>query len=140
MSVIWTLGPHKMWFEEPDTVRLATVGVYDQKLMEESNALAFELKKTHPTLYLISDMSRSTGMSAEARKLLVDKPELLPYSGTVTYGLNFAVRTMVNMMVRAGELLGRNTTSHAFAVVADEAGAKAWVLQQREAARAKPAS
>ena len=139
MGAIWTLGPHKMWFEEPDTVRLVTVGVYDMKLMEESNALVRELKQRYPTLYLITDSRQGTGMSADVRKALGSNPDLMPYAGSVMYGSSFAMRTMVNMMIRAGELMGVKGTT-AFAMVATEEEAKAWVAAQREADRAKKAS
>ncbi|QSQ27706.1 STAS/SEC14 domain-containing protein [Pyxidicoccus parkwayensis] len=130
MGAIWTLGPHKMWFEEPDTLRLVTVGVYDMKLLEESNAIANELKKLHPTLYLISDSRQGTGMSADVRKLLGEKPEMMPYAGSVMFGSSFAMRTMVNMMIRAGELMGRKADTE-FAMVATEEDAKAWVAERR---------
>lgn len=136
MGAVWTLGPHKMWFEEPDTVRLVTVGAYDMKLMEESNALVRELKQRYPTLYLISDTRQGTGMTAEVRKALGENPDLMPYVGSVMFGSSFAMRTMVNMMIRAQELMGIKG-SIAFAMVATEEEAKAWVVEQREAARAK---
>ncbi|MFP2911881.1 STAS/SEC14 domain-containing protein [Pyxidicoccus sp. 3LFB2] len=139
MGAVWTLGPHKMWFEEPDTVRLVTVGVYDMKLMEESNALVRELKQRYPTLYLITDSRQGTGMTADVRKALGENPDLMPYAGSVMYGSSFAMRTMVNMMIRAGELMGVKGTT-AFAMVATEEDAKAWVAKQREIDRAKKAS
>jgi hypothetical protein len=139
MGAVWTLGPHKMWFEEPDTVRLVTVGVYDMKLLEESNALVRELKNRFPTLYLISDSRQGTGMSADVRKALGENPDLMPYAGSVMFGTSFAMRTMVNMMIRAQELLGVKG-GIPFAMVATEEEAKAWVAAQREAARAKQAS
>ena len=128
MGSVWTLGPHKMWFEEPDTVRLVTVGMYDMKLLEESNALVRELKQRYPTLYLISDSRQGTGMSADVRKVLGENPDLLPYAGSVMFGSSFAMRTMVNMMTRAQELLGRKRNI-AFAMVATEEEAKAWVAE-----------
>ncbi|MFP2931322.1 STAS/SEC14 domain-containing protein [Pyxidicoccus sp. 3LG] len=136
MEAMWTLGPHKMWFEEPDTVRMVTVGPYDMKLMEESTALVRELKKRYPTVYLITDARQGTGMTAEVRKALGENPDLLPYAGSVMYGSSFAMRTMVNMMIRAQEILGRKGGT-AFAMVATEEDAKAWVAKQREADRAK---
>jgi hypothetical protein len=128
-----------MWFEEPDTVRLVTVGMYDMKLLEESNALVRELQQRYPTLYLISDSRQGTGMTADVRKTLGENPDLLPYAGSVMFGSSFAMRTMVNMMTRAQELLGRKRNI-AFAMVATEEEAKAWVAEQREAARTRKAS
>ncbi|WP_240360497.1 STAS/SEC14 domain-containing protein [Pyxidicoccus caerfyrddinensis] len=136
MGAVWTLGPHKMWFEEPDTVRLVTVGIYDMKLLEESNALVRELKKNHPTLYLISDSRQGTGMSADVRKLLGENQDLMPYAASVMFGSSFAMRTMVNMMIRAGELMGKKG-GIPFAMVGTEEEAKAWVAEQREAAKSK---
>lgn len=133
MGAVWTLGPHKMWFEEPDTVRMVTVGAYDMKLLEESNALVRELQKNHPTLYLITDSRQGTGMTPDVRKLLGEKPDLMPYAGSVMYGSSFAMRTMVNMMMRAQQLLGV-TADIKFAMVATEEEAKAWVAEQRAAA------
>jgi hypothetical protein len=138
MGAIWTLGPHKLWFEEPDTMRMVVVGPYDMKLMEESNALARELKQRYPTLYLITDSRQGTGMTAEVRKALGENPGLMPYAATVMYGVSFAMRTMVNMMTRAQELMGV-TADIKFSMVATEEEAKAFIAAQREA-RAKKAS
>ena len=138
MGAVWTLGPHKMWFEEPDTVRLVTVGVYDMKLLEESRALVLELHKTYPTLYQIVDSRQGTGMTADVRKLMGEKTDLFPFKGSVMWGTGFAMRTMVNMMIRAGELLGRKGDLE-FTMVATEAEAEAWVARLREK-RAKKAS
>ncbi|MCP3141082.1 STAS/SEC14 domain-containing protein [Pyxidicoccus xibeiensis] len=136
MQTMWTLGPHKMWFEEPDTVRMVTVGPYDMKLLEESVALTRELQKRYPRLYIITDARQGTGMTADVRKLLGENPDYLPYVGSAMYGSSFAMRTMINMMIRAQQLLGRTGTT-AFAMVATEEDAKAWVAKQREADRAK---
>lgn len=139
MGALWTLGLHKMWFEEPDTVRLVTVGAYDMKLLEESNALVRELQQRYPTLYLIVDSRQGTGMTAEVRKALGENPDLMPYVGSVMFGGSFAMRTMVNMVIRAQELT-EGKGSSAFAMVASEEEAKVWVAEQREASRAKMAS
>lgn len=139
MGAVWTLGPHKMWFEEPDTVRLVTVGMYDMKLLEESNALVRELKQRYPTLYLISDSRQGTGMTPDVRKALGENPDLMPYAASAMFGSSFAMRTMINMMMRAQQLLGVKGAIP-FTMVATEEEAKAWVAQQREAARAKKAS
>ncbi|MFP2931323.1 STAS/SEC14 domain-containing protein [Pyxidicoccus sp. 3LG] len=125
-----------LWFEEPDTVRLALVGVYDAKLLEESRALVLELQKRYPTLYLIMDARQGAGMSADVRKLLSSDENYMPYAASVMYGTGFAMRTMINMMVRAGSLLGR-TSSRPFAMVGTEEEARAWVAEQREADRLK---
>ena len=78
-------------------------------------------------------------MTPAVRKLLGEKPDLMPYAASVMYGSSFAMRTMVNMMIRAQELLGV-TGKTRFTMVATEEDAKAWIAQQREADRAKKTS
>ncbi|NMO16291.1 hypothetical protein HPC49_27055 [Pyxidicoccus fallax] len=139
MGNVWTLGPHKVWFEEPDTVWLATDGVYDMKLLQEMRVLVLELKKTHPVLHHIVDARKGSGMSPDVRKLMGEHPDTLPFDSSVMYGSSFAMRTMVNMMSRAQELLGRKATIK-FTMVATEEEARSWTAEQREAARAAKVS
>ncbi|MCP3141083.1 STAS/SEC14 domain-containing protein [Pyxidicoccus xibeiensis] len=136
MGAVWTLGPHMMWFEEPDTVRVTLSGVYDMKLLEESRALVLELQKRHPTLYLIMDARNGAGMAADVRKQLSTSEDYMPYAASAMFGTGFAMRTMINMMVRAGSLLGRSS-SRPFVMVGTEEEAKAWVAKVREADRLK---
>jgi hypothetical protein len=77
-------------------------------------------------------------MAADVRKMMGEKPDLFPFKGSVMWGTGFAMRTMVNMMVRAGELLGRKGDLE-FTMVATEEEAVAWVAALREK-RAKKAS
>ncbi|MBZ4415646.1 STAS/SEC14 domain-containing protein [Myxococcus sp. RHSTA-1-4] len=139
MGAMWTMGLSKLWFEEPDTVRLVTVGAFDMKLMTEVNAVAEELRVHHPAIYLVSDMRQSSGLTPEVRKAIGESPDANPFAGMVIFGASFAVRTMANMMTRAAALLGRQGTKP-FAMVDTEEEAKAWVAAQRDAARVKQAS
>ncbi|MFP2931321.1 STAS/SEC14 domain-containing protein [Pyxidicoccus sp. 3LG] len=125
-----TFGPHKAWFEAPDTLRVVVVGDFDVKLKDEVDALARELQALHPALYLVSDMRQSTGFTPEVRRSVGENPDQSPFAGMVIFGASFAVRTMANMMARASTLLGRPGT-RPFIMVDTEDEARAWVAALR---------
>ncbi|NMO16290.1 STAS/SEC14 domain-containing protein [Pyxidicoccus fallax] len=136
MGVMWTLGRSKLWFEGPDTLRLAVVGVFDLALVEASRAVTAELLARQPTLYLIADLRQSSGLSPELRKALAAHPDESPYTGIVLFGASLPVRTAGG--TRSHATVARGTLS--FALVETEEEAKAWVAALREDASVMRAS
>ncbi|GEN09721.1 hypothetical protein SAMN05443572_109372 [Myxococcus fulvus] len=130
MVRMWTFGDSKVWLESPDIVRLVNVGPFDVKLIHDLAGVAAELRETHPTLYLINDSRRTSSITSEARRILSETPEVMPFAGTVIFGASFSLRTMANMMGRASMLLGR-TRGAPFGMVDTEDQARAWVADLR---------
>jgi hypothetical protein len=136
VSTEWKFGASKLWFEEPDVVRMEVHGETTLKLMREMSVLVNEFKATRPRIYLIADVRQNTGIAPDARKGMSEDASLMPYTATVMFGGSFAMRTMTNMLSRAMKLLGTGPDSpYIFVDTEDEA--KAWVAQQRAADAAK---
>ena len=133
MAEEWKFGALNVRFEEPDTLFSFGVGETDGESMRAFNKHCEALAARHGKLYLITDMTRSTGMTPEARKLSTEYSSGNPFNGMVFFGASFTMRTIVNMMVRAGQLLGRNDGAMQF--VQNEAEARAWIADLRAKAK-----
>lgn len=81
--------------------------------------------------FVISDMSRCTGIDAAGRKYLGEwsKHDDGRNMTTVIHGLSFATRTIVMLALNAIKLIGKKQANVAF--VKTEAEALAWVDEQR---------
>lgn len=134
----WKLDSMVVRFEEPDILVSRGEGESDANAIRTFNRLAEELARKHGRLYLIADMSKSAAMGPEARKAAGEfTAGASPFQAMVIFGASFAMRTVVNMMMRAAHLLGRTESTLYF--VANEADARAWIDAQRAKAAAKPA-
>ena len=86
---------------------------------------------TQPRIYLLLDMTGSTGIDAEARRFMATWSRE-PNRGllvTVLYGLSFTMRTLVTLTLNAIRLLGRLDSDIQF--FTDEAEARGWVAEHR---------
>ncbi len=137
MSQEWNIGPMYVRFEEPDVLYSRGEGSTDAESIRAFNRLAEELARKHGRMYLIADMSKATGMDPQARKASSEYTGgRSPFEGMVVCGASFTMRTVVNMMLRAGQLLGRESNLH---FVETEADARAWIAERRAKAAASKA-
>ncbi|HVJ88761.1 MAG TPA: hypothetical protein VM580_03090 [Labilithrix sp.] len=83
-------------------------------------------------MFILIDERYSTGVSREARWVLADAVRTKPYPrGFIAlYGGSFAFRTFSNLFVKALMLVSGKLITRA---EADEAGARAWLTQQKRA-------
>ncbi len=134
MSQEWKINRMHIRFEEPDILFSRGEGETDAETMRAFNRLAEELSAKHGQLYLLTDMTKSTGMTPEARKVSTEySGGKSPFAGMAFFGASFAMRTLVNMMVRASQLLGRVDAPMQF--VESEADARAWAADLRAKAK-----
>lgn len=130
----WTIGPMYARFEAPNILYSRGEGASDAESVRAFNRLAEELAARHGKLYLIADMSKATSMDAEARKASNEfNSGVSPFIAMVVCGASFTMRTVVSMMLRAGQLLGRQSNLH---FVATEADAREWIAAHRDQSKA----
>lgn len=88
--------------------------------------------RDHPSVFLLSDMQRCTSLEASARKFMVDwsRDSTDKICGTAVCGVNFAMRALITMAMRAIRVLGREG-SHAIEFVQDEAAGRRWIAGRR---------
>ena len=86
----------------------------------------------HTSTYLISNMGRCTSLEPGARKFMIEwsREAHEKVGGSAVFGVNFAMRALIMMAMKAIRLLG-NEGSHAIEFVADEAAARRWISVRR---------
>ena len=88
--------------------------------------------------FLLANMREGTGIDPEARKYMAEwsKTPSQRMAGTAVFGMSFAARAIVMLMVNAIKVLGNLKSDVTF--VKDEAEAREWIERQR--ARKQPGS
>jgi len=100
-------------------------------------ALAREHGQQRP-IYSIGDMTRAGSISADARRYAVENGHKLNFGATVSFGLNMPMRTLLTMLTRATELLGRGDSSAHMQFVATEQDARTYITNRRKKAGSSP--
>lgn len=126
----WQFGAHSLREVAPDTLHLELVGLVEgdelQQIVETENAWGLD----KPQWFIIGDLSRLGGSTPASRAYMAEIPPN-PHSISIVYGTSFAMRILVDMMMRARRLLSR-AEPDAFVIVATEADAWAEVERRRQ--------
>lgn len=125
----WQFGAHTMWEAAPDVLRLDFVGVVDGDELKGLIETQLQWSKDKPRWFALADMSRLGGSTPSSREYMVKIPSN-PNSVSISFGARFAIRILVDMMMRARRLLAP-TASDSFIMVATEADAWAEVERCR---------
>jgi hypothetical protein len=127
----WQIGAHSLWEAAPDVVRLDLVGLVEGHELKEIVELEHAWARGKPQWFAIADLSRLGGSTPSSRAYMAEVP---PHAASVSivFGTHFAVRILVEMMMRARRLL-KPSEPEVFIVVATEADAWAEVERRRKA-------
>ncbi len=123
------LGQHLI-HAEGDTLLVAVRGVFTG---EDGRLLLHHftrIKRDHGALFVIYDGRQCTGIDATARKVATFNRAGEGYEDVqVAFGVPYAIRVIVNMIIRAQKLLiNRDVTFHIFA---NEKEARAFIDKER---------
>lgn len=122
-------GKQVTWIEEPDVFCMRIVGVVDGDelagILEEIRVWSEGKSNT----FALTDLSGVSGATSSAKKML-NEVRPIPNSISVTYGANFAVRILADMMYRARRLLRREKSAES-AMFATESEARAFIEKRR---------
>jgi len=131
MGMRGSFGPHRLVFEEPDTVVIQFAGRIEG---HEAAALVGEVvawARTRPYSLVLIPLDGLTNFSCDARRVFVSPARAaLPPRALAFYGGNFAQRVSFDLFARATVLLGLKNR-HLFHGP-DEASARAWLATMRE--------
>ena len=123
------VGKHSLRYEPPDTIVVVLQGSVDEEDAVVISKQAVDWSEGAPCLLVIVDVRQLSSMSQQARKVGASMGYRLPPRATAVVGGSFAVRMLMDLVLRASELLGtkKRFTKHC----PDEAAARAWVAEMR---------
>ncbi|MDI1480010.1 STAS/SEC14 domain-containing protein [Polyangium sp. y55x31] len=133
-SRIFRIGSaHRVTFEPPDLVVLSLHGPIEPDEMVALYDLLEGVAGGQPVM-LLSDVSRSSGPTTQARKIAAKDPRAKLMGPMAMVGANFQVRVVVSMLETAARLMQGKTSPTEF--FDDEETARAWLAEQRASLRA----
>ena len=132
------IGKHLIEIED-DVLISRMDGDFRLSDITEYYALCRELGRNR-VIYSIGDMTRAGGIEPEARRYAVENGKGLNFGGTVSFGLNMPMRTLLTMLTRATQLLGRTRDTGAqMSFVATEEEARSYISDRRKLSGGVPA-
>jgi hypothetical protein len=118
----WQFGSHSMWVAAPDVLRLDLDGEVNceqlQNILDTQEAWGRDLARW----FSIVNMSQFGKSTAESRAYMAKRTPN-PRVTSIAFGASFAMRTVVEMMMRARRLLYREVNEKFFMVATE---AEAW--------------
>jgi len=127
----WQFGAHTMWEAAPDVLRLDLVGLVEGDELKSIVETQLSWGKDKSQWFSVVDMSRLGGSTPESRAYMSQRP-INPTSMSIAFGANFAIRILVDMLMRARRVL-QSAPIDSFLMVATEADA--WVEIERRRKR-----
>ncbi len=124
----YPIGTHALRFEEPDTMILRWRGPMNADDVVEIGRISSELRGVGvESCGIVIDASQEGGISAAARKVILDIVKGKYWHATVYFGASFKVRVMIDLISNASKLVLKNAPP--LAVVGTEDQAREWLRQ-----------
>lgn len=99
------LGPHR-FYRDRDVLFVELRGDFTRNEVQELWSVVIEIEQEHGHVFRIYDAREGGKMTPEARQYINDRKRVhVPKGPDVIAGANFAVRTIVELIQRAGRLL-----------------------------------
>lgn len=136
MSETWQtkrrIGHHELWYES-DT---GFIGVVHVGELDKAAAVAWAeyfvtcVKNSGQPAFVIVDDRKATGMTSEARRIIVDSELVRSDFHVAGFGMTFTYRAFINFFSRALALAGSKVVVK---MMSDEAMAREWLTERRRA-------
>jgi hypothetical protein len=129
MAKDFPIGAHELRYEEPDTMILRWRGAMNADDVVEIGRIAQQLRAEGgvQSCGIVIDAREEGGISAAARKVILDIVKGKFWLATVYFGASFKVRVMIDLIANASRLVIKDAPP--LAVVGTEEQARAWLLQ-----------
>ena len=129
--ILESIGAHRVWRED-DVIGVQWEGSISYEDMYALRQLFRALLEEHSTAYLLTDMRRCTTLEPQARKFMLEwsREKRDKVDGTVVCGVNFTMRTLILMAMKAIRIIGHDD-GHMLEFVRDEAEARRWIAARR---------
>lgn len=123
------IGNHVLRFEAADFVVVEMNGVIQPGDMNAINEVLHERLFAEGHLLTLCLTANVTGMDPAARRETKARPKDPPPTYAAILGANFVARVVIDMLMRAANLLANAKITHGF--FTSEAEARAWLAEMR---------
>lgn len=130
-----SLGTHLCRIEG-DTLIIQLRGIITGDDMRQMLDHQMAIRREHGALFALFNAHASTGMSSEARRIVVEWKQMdAKPDAAAVYGASFTASIMLNMLIKAVEALGKAMVPTK--LCSTEAEARAYLDEHRQVSEAK---
>ena len=124
------VGEQITGFEEPDLIYMKLSGTVTDDEVRVINEIQIDFCRGRDRVFFLIDLSELESLSNSVRRAAIEGLNQMPAGGLAVFEAPLTARVLAKLIITGMKLFGKTIPLHFFD---DEAGARAWIEQQRQA-------
>ena len=124
------VGEQITGFEEPDLIYMKLSGTVTDDEVRVINEMQIDFCRGRDRVFFLIDLSELESLSNSVRRAAIEGLNQMPAGGLAVFEAPLTARVLAKLIITGMKLFGKTIPLHFFD---DEAGARAWIEQQRSA-------
>lgn len=124
------VGEQSTGFEEPDLIYMKLVGTVTEDEVRVINEMQIDFSRGRDRVFFLIDLSELDSLSNSVRRAAIEGLNQMPAAGLAVFEAPLTARVLAKLIITGMKLFGKTIPLQFFD---DEAGARAWIEQQRTA-------
>lgn len=124
------VGEQITGFEEPDLIYMKLVGTVTEDEVRVINEMQIDFCRGRDRAFFLIDLSELESLSNAVRRAAIEGLNQMPAAGLAVFEAPLTARVLAKLIITGMKLFGKTIPLQFFD---DEAGARAWIEQQRQA-------
>ncbi|MFP5286913.1 MAG: STAS/SEC14 domain-containing protein [Thermoanaerobaculia bacterium] len=117
-------------FEEPDLLYMKLIGTVTEDEVRVINEMQIDFCRGRDRVFFLIDLSELESLSNAVRRAAIEGLNQMPAAGLAVFEAPLTARVLAKLIITGMKLFGKTIPLQFFD---DEAGARAWIEQQRQA-------
>jgi hypothetical protein len=122
------VGEQITGFEEPDLIYMKLSGTVTEDEVRVINEMQIDFSRGRARVFFLIDLSELESLSNAVRRAAIEGLNQMPVRALAVYQAPLTARVLAKLIITGMKLFGKNIPLQFFD---DEAGARAWIDQQR---------
>lgn len=124
------VGEQITGFEEPDLIYMKLSGTVTEDEVRVINEMQIDFCRGRDRVFFLIDLSELDSLSNAVRRAAIEGLNQMPAAGLAVFEAPLTARVLAKLIITGMKLFGKIIPLQFFD---DEAGARAWIEQQRSA-------
>lgn len=124
------VGEQITGFEEPDLIYMKLVGTVTEDEVRVINEMQIDFCRGRDCVFFLIDLSELDSLSNAVRRAAIEGLNQMPAAGLAVFEAPLTARVLAKLIITGMKLFGKTIPLQFFD---DEAGARAWIEQQKSA-------
>lgn len=122
------VGEQITGFEEPDLIYMKLVGTVTEDEVRVINEMQIDFCRGRDRVFFLIDLAELESLSNAVRRAAIEGLNQMPAGGLAVFQAPLTARVLAKLIITGMKLFGKTIPLQFFD---DEAGARAWIEQQR---------